>query len=69
MPKTDDDLEEVQEQSDFIWGAVAIGREANLKPRQVFHMLEKGLLPAKKVGNKWCSTRTALRRALTGEAA
>jgi hypothetical protein len=68
MTKTDDGSEMVQE-SDFLWGAVAIGRETNLKPRQVFHMLEHGLLPAKKVGGKWCSSRAALRRALIGEVA
>jgi hypothetical protein len=44
-----------------IWGAEAIGREIGLNPRQTFYLLEKGALPATRVGRKWCSTRSALR--------
>ncbi|MER8846792.1 DNA-binding protein [Mesorhizobium australicum] len=46
---------------DLVWGAVEIGKEINRKPRQTFHMLETGLLPAKKVGNQWVAERGKLR--------
>lgn len=46
---------------DLVWGAADIGKEINKKPRQTFHMLETGLLPAKKVGNQWVAERGKLR--------
>ncbi|MDG4908442.1 DNA-binding protein [Mesorhizobium sp. WSM4898] len=46
---------------DLVWGAENIGKEINRKPRQTFHMLEQGLLPAKKVGNQWVAERGRLR--------
>jgi hypothetical protein len=61
--------------SDILWGAEAIGREANIVDengavdrRKVFYQLETGNLPAKKVGRLWVSTTTAIRRALEIEA-
>jgi hypothetical protein len=57
--------------SDVLWGAEAIGREANIVDesgevdiRKLYYMLEMGYLPAKKVGRAWMSTTTAIRRAL-----
>jgi hypothetical protein len=57
--------------SEILWGATAIGREANIVNengevdiRRLYYMLEKGYLPAKKVGRAWMSTATAIRRAL-----
>jgi len=59
-----------------LWGAEAIGREAglvdangNVNLRSVFYALEKGHLPATKVGKKWCSTPRRLRRFFAGEVA
>lgn len=46
---------------DLVWGAAEIGKEIKRKPRQTFHMLEKGLLPARKVGNQWVAERGKLR--------
>ncbi|UVC17576.1 DNA-binding protein [Mesorhizobium onobrychidis] len=54
---------------DLVWGAVEIGKEINRKPRQTFHMLETGLLPAKKVGNQWVAERGKLRAFFLGEEA
>jgi hypothetical protein len=58
-----------------IWGAEAIGREAgclddkgNVDLRRTFYLLEKGLLPAVKVGRQWSSTPRRLRRFFAGEA-
>ena len=47
--------------TEIIWGAKAIGQEINRSERQASYLLENGQLPAKKVGGRWCSTRTALR--------
>jgi hypothetical protein len=47
---------------DLVWGVVAIAQEINRNSRQTYHLLESRRLPAKKVGNRWCSSKTALRR-------
>jgi hypothetical protein len=59
-----------------LWGAEAIGREANLVDddgevhiRKTFYLLEKGLLPGTKIGRQWTSTPRRIRHALAGEAA
>jgi hypothetical protein len=46
---------------DLIWGAKAIAAELNQSERQTFHLLERGLLPAGKVGEKWVGSRKTLR--------
>jgi hypothetical protein len=40
---------------DLLWGVNAIAREINRTNRQTFHMLENTLLPARKVGARWCA--------------
>jgi hypothetical protein len=59
-----------------IWGAQAIGREAgliddsgNVDLRKTFYALERGHIPASKVGRLWASTPRRIRRAFAGEAA
>lgn len=47
----------------LIWGAKAIAQTIDRDPRAVFSMLEKGLLPAKKVGRRWVAQEALLRRA------
>ena len=49
---------------ELIWGAKEIAREIGRSPRQTFNMLEQGLIPATRVGRRWCSERTVLRRAI-----
>ncbi len=49
-----------------IWGVEAIAAAANLTPRQTYHALEKGYLPASKAGRKWFTTRRRLRTLFTG---
>jgi hypothetical protein len=58
-----------------MWGAEAIGREANVVDedgnvnlRKVYHLLENELLPATKVGKIWTSTKRRIRRVFAGEA-
>jgi hypothetical protein len=46
-----------------IWGVVAIAEAANLSPRQTYHALEAGYLPASKAGRKWVTTPRRLRAA------
>jgi hypothetical protein len=70
MIGTDNDLDRP------LWGAEAIAREANLlddngdvDTRKAFYLLEKGLLPATKIGRLWTSTPRRIRRVFAGEAA
>jgi hypothetical protein len=59
---TDDDV--------FVWGAEAIGEEIGVDERKARHLLISGLIPAKKVGRVYVSTKRQLREAVTpdGEA-
>jgi len=50
-----------------IWGAGAIGREIGLDRGQTYHLLNRGLLPARQIGRRWVSTPSQLRRALGAE--
>lgn len=43
------------------WGCEAIAEEIGRTPRQTFHMLTNGELPAKKVGGRWVASRKKLR--------
>ncbi len=52
---------------ELIWGASAIARVIGRTDRQTFHMLDKGILPAKRVGNRWVAERGALMRFFTME--
>jgi hypothetical protein len=47
---------------DILWGAKAIAEEIKRTERQTSYLLETGRLPGKKIGGRWTSTRTALRR-------
>jgi len=49
-----------------IWGVKAIAEAANLTPRQTYHALEKGYLPASKAGRKWFTTPRRLRSLFDG---
>jgi hypothetical protein len=46
-----------------IWGADRIAREIGLDRQATYHLLSRGLLPAKRIGR--VSSRTRLRQALT----
>jgi hypothetical protein len=49
-------------------GVKAIAIAANLSTRQTYHALERGHLPASKVGRKWVSTPRRLRSVFVGDA-
>jgi hypothetical protein len=53
--------------TDLLWGAEAIGKAIGRGPRAVFHLLEKGVLPAKRVGKRWVASREKLLRAVIGD--
>jgi hypothetical protein len=44
-----------------VWGARDIGKEIGKPTRATYHLLEKGLLPATKIGGQWASTPRRLR--------
>jgi hypothetical protein len=50
-----------------IWGARSIGREIGLDRGQTYHLLNRGLLPARQIGRRWVSSPSQLRRALGAE--
>jgi hypothetical protein len=50
-----------------LWGARAIGLELGLDRGQTYHLLNQGHLPARRIGRRWVSTPSQLRRALGAE--
>ena len=46
---------------DLVWGADRIGEVLGASTRKAFHLLESGLIPARKVGNRWVAERSKLR--------
>jgi hypothetical protein len=62
--------EQTTNSCDNIWGAKAIAPVVGRTERQTFYLLEKGLIPAKKIGNTWVASRRQLQAlASDGEAA
>ena len=48
--------------TDILWGAAAIGEELGLSERQAYHRLERGQIPARKIGASWAASKSALRK-------
>jgi len=46
----------------LVWGGAEIAKLIKRTPRQTFHMLESGQLPAKKIGERWVAERGKLIR-------
>jgi hypothetical protein len=67
MPSNDPQGDDLA--SDLIWGAGNIGRTINKTERQTFYLLERELIPAKKVGEQWVASRQQLRAYFRREAA
>jgi hypothetical protein len=53
--------------NDILWGAEEIAEAIGRKPGPVYHMLELGHLPARKVGRLWTASRRKLLAHLAGE--
>ena len=51
----------------ILWGATEISVAINRDVRQTFHLLEKKLIPGKKVGKMWTASRNQLRRHFASE--
>ncbi|AWC22211.1 hypothetical protein CO731_01667 [Aminobacter sp. MSH1] len=47
---------------DLVWEVAEIAKLIGRTPRQTFHMLKTGQLPAKKVGGRWVAERGKLLR-------
>jgi len=62
-------MQEMYDHLDVIWGGRAIAKVIGRSPRITFHLLEKGELPAKKVGGRWVAERGQLLRFFQGGAA
>lgn len=45
---------------DLVWGGEEIAKIISRTPRITFSLLEKGELPAKKVGGRWVAERSKL---------
>ncbi|NMG39911.1 DNA-binding protein [Chelativorans sp. ZYF759] len=57
----------MQQQEELVWGANSIAKFIGRTDRQTFHMLNAGLLPAKKIGDRWVASKAKLIAALTEE--
>jgi hypothetical protein len=59
--------------NDIAWGVDAIGKVIGRNARQTFHLIDTGKLPVKKIGGRWCASRSGLRKffadVLSGEVA
>jgi hypothetical protein len=51
---------------DLVWEVEGIAEEVGLPVRVAYHLLRTRVLPAQKIGGKWCSSRTALRKHFAG---
>ncbi len=60
-------MPEPENSLDLIWEVSAIAKVIGRTDRQTFGMLEKGLLPAKKVGGRWVAERGKLRAFFLGD--
>jgi hypothetical protein len=49
---------------DILWGAAAIGEAIGRNTRVTYHLLERGLLPARKLGKVWVASRRKVLQAL-----
>jgi hypothetical protein len=52
--------------SDIVWGVDGIGKVIGRNARQTFHLIDTGKLPVKKIGGRWCASRSGLRKFFAG---
>lgn len=53
-------LHNSNEKPDLLWGANAIAEHLGVSERKAFYLLEKGLIPSRKVGAQWVVSRAKL---------
>jgi hypothetical protein len=51
---------------DILWGAPAIAKAIGKSPRATYHMLERGQLPATKIGGQWVMSMVKLLEVVRG---
>jgi hypothetical protein len=61
--------EQRTDSDDTLWGAKAFADEIGRPVRQTFYLLERGLIPARKIGNAWVGSRRKVRAHLSGDGA
>lgn len=49
-----------KKEADLVWGGEEISKVIGRSARVTFHLLEKGEIPAKKVGGRWVASRQKL---------
>ena len=54
---------------ELVWTAAAIAALIGRSERQTFHLLEKGILPARKIGGTWTVSKNKIRSFVLGEEA
>jgi hypothetical protein len=59
---TDDRSDDEALSEDLLDGAERIAEYTGWPTRRVFYLLEKGLIPAFKIGNRWTARKSRLRR-------
>jgi hypothetical protein len=59
---TDDRSDDEALSEDLLDGAERIAEYTGWPTRRVFYLLEKGLIPAFKMGNRWIARKSRLRR-------
>jgi hypothetical protein len=52
---------------DLLWGVREIGAAIRRNDRQTYHLLERGLIPGKKVGASWVASRRKLLASIVGD--
>lgn len=55
------DNTDTNRESDFLHGAAAIAKFRNEPKRRTYYLLERGLLPAAKLGDSWEASKERLR--------
>ena len=60
-------MSNIESPDDLLWGVREIGKAIRRSERQAYHLLEKGLLPGRKVGAIWVASRRKLFAALMGD--
>jgi len=64
---TEQSKETQADEKDLLWGAEEIGRAIKRRPRQVYYMAARELLPVTKTGRLLTASRQRLLKHLTGQ--
>ena len=51
---------ETNDRNDYLWSAGSIAKALGVSERKAFYLLEKGLIPGRKIGAGWAVSRARL---------